>query len=106
MRAGSLNKLITFEKQSVISDGMGGESVTWTNHASDVFAALWSVSAKEKLSASKETMTATHRIRIRYRSDIVPAMRIKYQTKYYNITSIINPDMANEMIDILATEAV
>jgi len=106
MRAGQLNKLITFEYQVTISDGMGGSSVTWTTKAENVWAAIWPASAKEIIAAQQETMVVTHRIRIRFRSDIKPDMRIKYGTNYFNIVSRLNPNMGNKMIDILAKEVV
>jgi len=54
----------------------------------------------------QEQMVVTHRIRIRYRTGVIPAMRIKYGTRYFNINSVINPNSDNRMLDILATEVV
>lgn len=106
MRAGELKKLITIEQQSNVSDGMGGATTTWTAYASNVFASIWTVSAKEIINKTQESLNITHRIRIRYKSGITNSMRIKYGSMYYNIVSIINVGMENKMIEILANEAV
>lgn len=106
MRAGEFNKLISIEQKSTTSDGMGGFTEGYTNFASSVYASIWTVSAKEQIQSSKETMDITHRIRIRYRAGITAGMRIKYKTSYYNIKSIINPNMSNKILEILAAEVV
>lgn len=106
MRSGDLKKVISIEQHSSTSDGMGGVTEAWTTFASSVWAAIWPVSAKERIQADQEQMTISHRIRIRYRTGVTPAMRIKYGTKYFNITSVINVGSENRVIDILATEVV
>lgn len=84
---------------------MGGFIVTWTE-TDTVWAAIWPVSASEMIKADKSTMTITHRIRIRYRSDIESGWRIVWSTRYFNIVSIIDPNMAHRWIDLMCREAV
>lgn len=105
MQIGTLNKRITLQYPTRVPDTMGGATVTWSDSGT-VFAAIWPISANEQVQAMQEKMTITHRIRIWYRSSIRPSWRIKYGLKYYNIVSIINPDMANKYLDILCKEAV
>lgn len=102
---GSLNKRITLQYETKVSDSMGGFDSTWTD-AATVWAALWPTSAREQVQSMKETMTISHRIRIRYRSVLRPDWRIKYGNNFYNIVSIINPSMKNEYLDILCKETV
>jgi len=105
MKIGDLKKLINIEKQTIVNDGMGGQTVTWTTHAANVWAAIWPISAKEIIKSDKEIMVVSHRIRIRYRAGILSSMRIRYGSQYFNIVSIINQNMANRVLDILAKEA-
>ena len=105
MRAGSLNKTISIEAPTKTPDGMGGTTNSWKVIVTDFPAAIWSTSATEQIKSMGETMIISHRIRIRYRSDIRANWRLKYKDSYYNIVSIINPDMANKILDILAKEA-
>lgn len=103
MLAGDLNKRITWQSQSKVSDGAGGFTVTWDD-VKTTFAAIWPVSANEIIRTEKPTMEISHRIRIRYRSNFRPDWRGKYGNKYYNIIAIVNPEMRNEFLDILCKE--
>lgn len=104
MKIGELRHRVTLQYQTKVSDGMGGENVTWAD-SDTVWAAIWPVSAKEIIQAGAHSMSATHRIRIRYRSDITARWRIRNGSRYYNLTSIVNPEMKNKWLDLVVTEA-
>ena len=104
MRIGELNKRITLMYQTKVPDGMGGFTNSWVT-AAEIFGAIWPISAKETITAAQPTMTVTHRIRIRYRANIRSSWRIKHGSRYYNIVSIINPNMDRKWLDILVKEA-
>jgi SPP1 family predicted phage head-tail adaptor len=99
-----LDKRVTFQSEIRIPDGMGGFTVVWNGQAT-VWAAIWPVSASETIQAAQATMTVTHRIRIRYRSVLKPSWRISWAGRYFNIVSIIDPNMAHRWLDILCREA-
>jgi len=105
MRAGSLNKTISIEAPTKAPDGMGGTVNTFTEISADIPAAIWPTSAKELVAADSVSMVVSHRIRIRYRKDIRASWRIKYKNAFYNIVSIVNPNMENKILDIMAKEA-
>lgn len=104
MRVGSLNKSVTLQYQTKVPNGMGGFTASWAD-AATVWAAIWPTSAQELTAANALSMVITHRIRIRWRGVLKPDWRIKYGNKYYNIISIINPNMGNRYLDIMAKEA-
>ena len=105
MNIGALNKIISIEAPTKAGDGMGGFVNTWAEMASNVPAAIWPTSAKELVAADSVSMVVSHRIRIRYRKDIRASWRIKYKNAFYNIVSIVNPNMENKILDIMAKEA-
>lgn len=105
MRIGDLKKQITLQYQTKVSDSMGGFVTIWTD-AATVFAAIWPVSASEQVQAMQTVTTISHRIRIRYRSNLKASWRIKYGLRFFNIISIINPNMENKILDIMVKEAV
>ena len=105
MRIGSLNKRITLQYKTEVSDGGGGFTSTWVD-LETISAAIWPTSATETLKAGQQTMVLTGRIRIRYRTNIRPSYRIKYDDKYYSITSIVNPGMENKWLDLIYKETV
>ena len=103
-KIGSLNKRITLQHQTKVSDSMGGFTVTWSD-AATVWAGIWPVSANEQVQAQATVMTISHRIRIRYRSAFKSSYRIKFGTRYFAIVSVINQNEKNEWLDILAKES-
>lgn len=105
MRIGDLNKRIALQSPTVAVDAMGGQTVSWTNEQ-EVWAAIWPVSAREVMASQSNVMSVSHRIRIRYRSDITSAWRIYYTDagKYYNIVSIIDPNMRHWVLDLMCLE--
>jgi SPP1 family predicted phage head-tail adaptor len=104
MDSGQLNKRVTLQYQTKVSDGMGGFVTSFVD-ACTVWAALWPTSANEITAANATVMVVSHRIRIRYRSVLKASWRIKYGNRYFNIVSIINQNETNEFLDIMAKES-
>ena len=104
MEAGTLNKRIEIQAPTRTSDGMGSFTETWGEIAT-VWAAIWPLSATETIQSMQTDMVISHRIRIRYRSVLRPSWRLRFGLRYFNIVSIINPNMKNEYLDILAKES-
>lgn len=105
IKIGSLNKQITIQYKVNTPDGMGGYSSTWKDRLV-VWAAIWPVSAKEAIQADKNTMTTTHRIRVRYIRNFKPSWRVKFMNRYFSIISVINPNESCEVLDLLCKEAI
>ena len=104
MRIGDLDKRIVLQYTTRTADGMGGFTVAWVD-AATVWAAIWPVSAAETIQASQATMTITHRIRIRHRAVLKAGWRISYAGRYFNVVSIIDPNMAHRWLDLMCKEA-
>jgi len=106
LRAGGLRHRISLQVQTETEDGMGGSSLDWAavTGLSSVPAAIWPVSSKERIDSMKLELQITHKIRMRYISGITAKHRIVFGSRTFNITSIINPDERNIMLDMLCTE--
>jgi SPP1 family predicted phage head-tail adaptor len=107
MRIGPMDKRIELQAFTAVSDGMGGSTKTWTTEDT-TWAAIWPVSASETIRAQSPTMTATHRIQMRYREElqVKASWRVKYGARYFSIVSIINKDEKNIQLDLLCREVV
>lgn len=106
MRAGQLNKVITFQTRSEASDGTGaGGTVTWMDTLT-LFAAIWPLKSSEMVEGARTKLNITHRIRCRYRSEIDPSMRIEFGSRYFEIIAMTNLNEANRELEILAVEKV
>lgn len=104
MRIGDLNKLISIIGTTRIGDSMGGFTETDATIASNIWAAIWPLSASEQIRSMQPTMEISHRIRIRYRSAFRPDWRIKFGARYFDVKGIINPNERNEYLDLMCKE--
>ena len=104
MRIGDLSRRIELQSPVDVSDGMGGVTRAW-NLEGIVWAAIWPVSATERIQANAPTLVISHRVRIRYRSDIKPDWRIKYGNRFLSVVSIINSNEADRQLDLMCREA-
>jgi len=104
MRIGDLRHRVTLESPTKTPDGMGGFITAWTTVV-EVFAAIWPVGATEQMEAAQQVMTITHRIRMRYRSDVASSWRVKFGDRYFAIVSRINPNESGKLLDLLCKEA-
>ena len=102
MQIGSLNRRITLQYPTKASDSMGGFIITWID-AATVWAKPWTVSSNEAATDMMVSMIRIQKFCIRYRSILLPSWRIKYGTRYFNITSI-DPDEKNEFIYLIVKE--
>ena len=103
MKSGELRHEIEIQEKTLTSDGMGGSTETWTKKLT-TRAAIWPIKGKEALEAMKLDTKITHRVRMRYRSGITSLMRISYDSRLFEIKSIINPDERNISLELLCEE--
>ena len=103
IQAGQLNKCITLQSRSNVADGMGGYTTTWNDEFSP-WAAIWPIKAIDVMRTMQDAILITHRVIIRYKSGIKSDWRVKYNSLYFVIVSIINPYEANESLELLCRE--
>jgi len=106
--AARLRQRITFEEPVETPDGAGGYTRSFTEVAT-VWAEMVpyapSLGGERNLDRQLQEQV-THRVLIRYRDDITPAMRIHYAGRYFNIRTVINVNEANVLLHLLAEEGV
>lgn len=98
-----LNKRATIQTPPTGTDAYGQPNTEWTNGAK-IWAAIEPLRGREFFAAQAENAEVTTRIRIRYRSDVDRTMRIKYKDIIFEILYIINPEMANEELQLMCKE--
>ncbi|MBI3936770.1 MAG: phage head closure protein [Betaproteobacteria bacterium] len=88
MNIGRMDRRITIEQPSEAQDAAYGTTVTWTVLA--VVAASWeALRGQERIVADSMQSTIEGKFRIRWRSDVTPAMRIRHDGRTYNIRGVI-----------------
>lgn len=102
-RPGELDQLVTFQRATEVSDGMGGQTLTWNAIASDVWAKVRPLSGNEQERFDQLNATAMATFVVRYRSDIEHGDRIVWNGENYNIR-YIPPVSSREMYLAISAE--
>jgi len=105
MRAGSLRHKITFQQLTVANDTWGHSAETWTDQVT-TYAAIWTLRGTERMESMKLDNEITHKIRVRYKRDLNPKMRIKFGERYFNILSMVDPDERHIYYEMMANEEI
>lgn len=101
--AQELNRKITIQESQITQDPNTGEMiVTWVDFVS-VFAKIEPLVGREYLAAAAIQAENLCKFTMRYRGDINASMRIVFDGKLFNITSIQNIRSANRETLIYAT---
>jgi SPP1 family predicted phage head-tail adaptor len=83
---------VTLEAPADVTDPIGGVTRSWAPVAT-----LWAVleplpRGVERAEAQRAEGAATHRLIIRWRGDVSPAMRFAAPGKIYDVTTTYDPD--------------
>lgn len=91
MLAARLRHRIDIEQLSITRDAYGGALESWTVFADNVGAEIVPLSGREFVSAQAVQAGVTTRITVRYKSGVLPNMRVKHGSDVYNIKAVL-PD--------------
>lgn len=109
MRAGQLRHRIDFQSLGSVQDPASGEVVPgWQTIWSKVPASVTPLSARDLIAAQAAQSEATARVVIRYRSGVVPTMRIIHRGEVYDIKgpALPDPDSGLEYLTIVVARGV
>ena len=77
-KPGALRHTILIERETITSDGLGGGTKAWTTHKT-LKAKIQPLRGNERLQAMRLEATISHKITIRFVTDIKPSDRVNYQ---------------------------
>jgi len=99
LTAGQLREPLTIQRKFAVSDGIGGQTISWITLGS-TRGDVRPVSGREALQAMQLQASVTHRIYIRYRSDITAADRLTMRGQPLQIRSVVNIEMRNRWLEL------
>lgn len=110
MRAGYLRHRLEFQDKAVSRDGYGAEVVSW-GESFTVWGSVEPYMGREYLQAKQQQAEVSHRVRIRYRPNVKPTMRIKVDLDsrdafYLEIVNVIEPFVRGTDLQLMCREAV
>lgn len=107
-RIGELRHRLTLEAARGVADGGGGRADPWANPLT--VASLWGkvepLTGNERLHAMQIQDRVSHRIVIRHRAGVTPAMRIVFGDRVFNIRAVINVEERGRFLELLCEEGV
>lgn len=103
MEIGALNKKITIQELITNINENGFEIEEWIDYKT-VWAGVSNLHGREYFEAAAVQMENTVKFTVRYLDGIDTSMRILFNNKSYNITSIDNIKYRNRFIEIKAME--
>jgi SPP1 family predicted phage head-tail adaptor len=89
MNIASLRDRLALEQPVRTPDGGGGASVTWETVA-ELWAHVRPISGEERLTHDQIAGRLTHAVWLRYRSGVVPAMRLRRGARIYEIVAVLD----------------
>jgi SPP1 family predicted phage head-tail adaptor len=102
---GQLRKRLELQTITETADGGGGFTETWTK-VTIIWGSIKPLDARERLRAMVLETPITHKIMLRYRTDITTKSRLLFGTRIFNVREVINIDERNKYLEILAEENV
>jgi SPP1 family predicted phage head-tail adaptor len=104
MKIPNLNKRITIERRTYVSDGMGGSTFTSTSRG--VWASFDQVSASETYRFASSESTSRFKVTIRYRTDAVftNADTLTYSGRTFRILSTDQGDFDRNYVTLYVVE--
>ena len=108
VKLGELRQRLVIEAERPASDAGGGQSDPWADPI--VVATVWGkvepLSGGERLRAMQIEDRLSHRIVIRHRPGITPAMRVRFGSRVFNIRAAINREERDRFLELLCEEGV
>lgn len=94
---GRLSHRLTLERAVRVADGGGGVVATW-EAVGDMWAAVEAQSGSERVEADRISGEVNELITIRYRDDVVPAMRFRTGSQIFHILTVLDGDGARRFL--------
>ena len=101
MRAGDLRHYAAFQSVAKAEDGLGGITETWSTDFS-AYIAIWPFSVNESSENMRVSADVSHKIKMRYRTGVIPEMRIVWNSRTFEIKGIMS--RGKHTLDLICTE--
>ncbi|HUT68659.1 MAG TPA: phage head closure protein [Dehalococcoidales bacterium] len=103
MRAGTLRQRLTFQEVTRARNDFNEMVDSWSDYCV-VWGSLLPNAGRKYYEAKQATAEVSGEVRIRYRSGILPTMRILHGSRILEIVSIVNPQERNRELLIYYKE--
>ena len=102
-RIGGLRHRLVLERGVRAPDGGGGATRNWSAVA-EIWAAIEPATGTESVVAEAISGRVSHAIYIRHRNDVLPAMRLRFGDRHFDIQAVLDVDNRRRFLKCLAQE--
>jgi len=103
MRAGQLKQRITIQQPTQTKNAIDEVVSTWSTFCT-IWAAIEPAVGSSYYAANQLDAKVDGKVRIRYRGDLEPTMRVKFGDRILNIVSIVHPQENHRELHLMYTE--
>ena len=105
IRAGRMRQRITLQTVTENRGVDGSITSSWADTAT-VWAVAEPLEGREYWAAQQVNAERTTKFRIRYRSGVVPKMRVSYDSRTFDIVSVVNVEERDRELVLMCEEVV
>lgn len=102
MNIGKLSSRVTLQSPAEAKSRSGEVTLSWSDYAT-VWGSVDGLSSRDIMQAQQANVIATHKVRIRYRSDVTHEHRLKWRGRTMEIASVVDRDN-HTVLEMLARE--
>lgn len=103
MIIGRMRERVTIKAPQEVQSPTGEVTLGWDTAVATVWASVDGLSSRDILQAMQANVIASHRIRIRYRSDVTHENRVIWRNRTMEIASVVEKENRT-VLEILARE--
>lgn len=103
LQAARLNDLVILQLAQEGKDSFGGTTSAWVQLA-QVYADIQPIRGKEFFDSFQVQVEVSYKIKIRYRADVVPKMRVLFGTRIFSIEYVIDVGERHETLELMCAE--
>lgn len=103
MNIGRLRHRITLQRYESSYDQWGNPVEEWRDVAT-IWAEVRGLSGRTYFAAQQTVAQSTHEIRMRWRGDVEPGMRVLHDGKAYSVDAALDPTGRREELVVIAKE--
>ena len=100
MRAGTMRNKVVIQSLTTSQDAYGGVTESWATFDT-VWADIQYLTGNELWRAQQANSQAQGKVKIRYRTGILPTMRVKHGDDYLEIISVLPADNKGKELELL-----
>lgn len=103
MEAGRLRHRVTIQNATLAQDAYGEPIKTWGTYAT-VWASVEQLDGREYWTAQQAQSDVNTRIRIRLRDGVTPLMRVSWDSRIFEIQTVIRDATNKRQMDLMCRE--